>query len=172
MFIPKNDLDIVGNVGIRYEKHPWIERFEFDGLKPHAPVREGFGVKNAKSFAESLSKIYSKAYDDYVSMCEDSYINNENEDGLDMNAYFSKAADFFVQNTAKPETIPMVKKFCGFTENMWREGTKTMHDVALEVILPIIENNPKAKALFYETITSEFREYIYEYESRIYEKQD
>lgn len=162
MFISKDDLDIVGDVCIRYERHPWIERLEFDGLNPRMPVRKGFGTRKAKAFASSLSKIYAKAYDDYASMCSEEFIDSENEDGLDTDAYFSNVASFFVQNADRSETIPMVRKFCGFAENMWREGTEKMHDVALEVILPIIENNPQAKEIFYNTITPEFNNYIEE----------
>ena len=162
VFIPKNDIDIVGDIGIRYEKHPWIEQFEFDGLQPRIPVRTGFGLKRAKGFAESLGKIYASAFVDYAEMCSETFINSENEDGLDCEVYFSKAASFFAQNADKPEKTPMLRKFCGFTENMWREGTEAMHDIALKTILPIIESNPEAKKIFYNTITSEFREYIKE----------
>ena len=162
MFIPINDLDIIGDAGIRYEKHPWIEQFEFDGLKAHTPVREGFGLRQAKSFAESLSKIYAKAYDDYAAMCSEEFINSENEDGLDIDTYFSNAADYFTQNADKPETTPMYKKFCGLVENMWRDGTETMHNVAVETILPIVESDPEAKEIFHKTITPEFKKYIEE----------
>lgn len=160
MFLPKKDIDIVGEIGIRYEKHPWIEQFEFDGLNPRTPAREGFGPKRAKAFAESLSKIYAKAYDDYAAMCSEEYVNDENEDGLDVGAYFSNAADYFVQSLTKPENARMFRKFCGYVENMWRLGTETMHDVALKTVLPMIESDSKAQALFYDTITPEFREYI------------
>lgn len=160
MFLPKKDLDIIGEVCIRYEKHPWIEQFEFDGLRPRAPLRNGFGIKQTKAFAESLSKIYAKAYEDYSNMCSEGFISEENKDGLDVDAFFSNAAYYFVRNADLPETTPLLKKFCGFTENMWREGTETMHNVALKVILPIIENNTKALDVFYNTITPEFRRYI------------
>ncbi len=162
VFIPKNGLDIIGDIRIRYEKHPWIEQFEFDGLHPHAPLREGYGTKEAKSFAESLSKIYAKAYDDYAALCSEELVTAGNGDGLDIDAYFSKATEHFVQAAGRAENLPMVKKFCGFTENMWREGTKRMHDVALKVVLPIIENDPTTKDVFYNHITPEFRKYIEE----------
>lgn len=160
VFIPGKDVDIVGDIGIRYEKHPWIERFEFDGLHPHTPVRKGYGTRKARAFAESLSKIYAFAYDDYALFCDDSLKSEENADGLDTEAYFSKAAQYFLRAATDAESLPMFRKFCGFTENMWRDGTKTMHDVALGIILPIIESRADTREIFYEVITPEFREYI------------
>lgn len=158
--IPRHDVDITGEVGIRYERHPWIESFEFDGLHPRVPLREGYGTRGAKSFAESLSKIYAKAYDDYAAMCSDELRTEENEDGLDVEAYYSNAAKYFIQIVGNPESATMFGKFCGFTENIWRDGTRTMHDVALGVILPIIESRPEATKIFYGTITPEFKKYI------------
>ena len=162
VFILKKEIDVTGPIAIRYEKHPWIERLELDGLQPRTPVREGYGVKNAKSFAESLSKVYSRAYEDYAAMCSDEFKTDENVDGLDAVKYFSAAAVCFVNRVANPTSLPMYKKFCGLTENIWRYGTVSMHDISLETMLPIIESDSKAKEIFYNTITPEFREYIEE----------
>lgn len=160
VFIPRNDLDIVGEIGIRYEKHPWIEQFEFDGMRPHTPVRTGYGTRGPRDFAESLSKIYAKAYDEYAQLCDDAFKSDENKDGLDAGAYFTAVAKYFVQRCGNEESRPMYRKFCGFTENMWREGTVAMHDIALEVVLPIIESETTARKIFYDVITPEFKEYI------------
>ena len=46
VYIPKHGVQIDGPVRIRYEKHPWIEAFELDGISPERPKREGFGVKS------------------------------------------------------------------------------------------------------------------------------
>ena len=161
VFIRKN-IDVEGASCIRYEKHPWIEQFEFDGLHPRTPLREGYGNKTARGFVESLSKIYARAYDDYVAMCSEEYKSRENEDGFDAETYFSNAAHYFVQTAGEADSVPMFRKFCGFTENMWREGTKCMHDIALEVVLPIIAANITAASIFNDVITSEFAEYIKE----------
>ena len=162
MFIQKKGVDIAGEACIRYEKHPWIEQFEFDGIHPCVPLREGFGSKQARGFVESLSKIYARAYDDYAAMCSDEHKSRENEDGFDAEAYFSNVARYFVRTTDEADSIPMFRKFCGFTENMWREGTECMHDIALETMLPVIEANATAASIFYDVITSEFAEYIKE----------
>ncbi len=37
VYVPIHGVAIEENAGIRYEKHPWIHCFEFDGIKP-APV--------------------------------------------------------------------------------------------------------------------------------------
>ena len=34
VYIPKHTVDIGENPGIRYERYPWIEKFELDGIKP------------------------------------------------------------------------------------------------------------------------------------------
>lgn len=34
VYIPMHGVDIGENPGIRYEKYPWIEKFELDDLKP------------------------------------------------------------------------------------------------------------------------------------------
>lgn len=162
VFIPKKDVDIIGEVGIRYEKHPWMEQFEFDGLHPRTPVREGYGLRGAKACAESLSKIYAKAFDDYTAMCSDKYVTADNEDGLNIEAYFSNAAEHFVGTVDQPESIHLYRKFCGLTENIWRDGTKAMHDIAVGTMLPIIWSNSEATRIFYDTVTPEFREYIEE----------
>lgn len=149
-FICKDDIAINGKARIRYEKHPWIERFEFDGFVALEARREGYGTKSFRAFVQSLHTIYAAAYDDYTIYASDA------------SKYFAHVAEHFVRRVSEPGGTRIYKKFCGFTENMWRIGNKDMHDVALETVLPIIEGDMEAMSVFYGHITSEFKDYIKE----------
>lgn len=150
VFISREDIVINGQPRIRYEKHPWIEQFEFDGMLATEARREGYGTKDLRGFVQSLYTIYAKAYDDY-----DLY-------GCDASGYFAHVAEHFVGRANEAGGTKMYRKFCGFTENLWRVGNKEMHDVALETVLPIIEKDAEARSVFYDHITSEFKNYIEE----------
>ena len=150
VFIPRDDVIVGEHPCIRYEKHPWIERFEFDGFTATEARREGYGSKNMQGFVQSLYTIYAKAFDDYTVY------------GGDASEYFAHAAKVFIARLAETGELKMFRKFCGFVENMWRIGNKDMHDIVLETVLPIIENDKEAKKIFYEHITSEFKNYIEE----------
>lgn len=150
VYIPKDDVEIVGDIRIRYEKHPWIERFEVDGVIP-APVRRtGYGTKNFKGFVQSLNTIYVKAY-------------SLAEEVSDSGEYFAKVTKDFVESSRDLQREKIFCKFCGYTENLWREGDKEMHDVAMLIVLPTICADEHANELFERTITDEFRNYIREY---------
>ena len=36
VYIPLHGVELSSEPGIRYEKYPWIEKFELDGIKPAA----------------------------------------------------------------------------------------------------------------------------------------
>lgn len=153
VYIPMDKIEISGQVTIRYEKHPWIEKFEVDGIKILRPRRTGYGTKNIRAFVQSLNTIYAAAFDDYITFCKA-------ED------YFEHVAEYFVQEFEDEQRAKMFGKFCGFVENMWREGDKQSHDVAMNNILPIIRRNDELDAAFGEHITEEFTEYIWKFSQK------
>lgn len=150
VYILEDQLETAEHITIRYEKHPWIECFEIDGVKLKPIKRTGYGIKDAKGFVKSLSTIYAKAYQEYAESYDDAL-------------FFSEIAEDFVHRFVEENETKMFKKFCGFTENMWREGNKEMHDVVMEYILPIFRNNQDAWNLFHNNITEEFSEYLEKY---------
>lgn len=150
VYIPREGVDITGDVRIRYEKHPWVECFEVDGVKPRKAIRTGYGTRSFRAFVQSLNTIYAKAYNDYTTF-------------PDAAGYFEHVTERFVQEYCDEVHKATFKRFCGFVENLWREGTKEIHDIAMEIVLPIIKNDEEAGKIFEETITDEFRKYIGEY---------
>lgn len=152
VYIPAEGVIITGPVRIRYEKYPWIEKFELDGIKAAPAKRTGVGTKGARGFVRSLSTIYSPAYDEYYLFGGDS--------AFDARGYFSHAAESFIPLAADGQKIRLFRKFCGFTENMWREGSETMLRIALDVIVPLIHSDAAAWPEFIQTITPEFRDYL------------
>ena len=147
VYIPDEKIEITGEIRIRYEKHPWVENFEVDGIKPKPIRRLGYGTKDAKDFVQSLNTIYAKAYQEYA----DSHNDAE---------FFSQVAKNFVRGFIQEGEAKMYRKFCGFTENMWREGNKEMHDIAMNNTMPIIKSEQKAWREFTNVITQEFQSYI------------
>ena len=152
VWIPREGLEISPPVRVRYEKHPWITAFEFDGLKAAPARRTGIGNKAAKGFVKSLSTIYSKAYDDYRAYGGD--------ESFDAGAYFSDAAKHFAAMASDPQKARLFSKFCGFAENMWREGDEEMLRVCLDDVLPAVLSDEAARTAFESSITSEFRSYL------------
>ena len=152
VWIPREGLEISPPVRVRYEKHPWITAFEFDGLKAAPARRTGIGNKAAKGFVKSLSTIYSKAYDDYRAYGGD--------ESFDAGAYFSNAAKHFASMASDPQKARLFSKFCGFAENMWREGDEEMLRVCLDDVLPAVLSDEAARTAFESSITSEFRSYL------------
>ena len=96
---------------------------------------------------QSLSTIYAKAYQEYA-------------EHTDNATFFSGTAENFVRNYIEENETKMFGKFCGFVENMWREGNKEMHDIAMNDILAVLERDGRAFEFFLDNITDEFREYI------------
>ena len=139
VFIPKEGVRITGPIRVRYEKYPWIEKFEVDGLKPAPPKRKGVGTKDIKGFVRSLSTIYSGAYDDYDKYFGEGAADSQDKAGCNAR---EKAREYFAAVTAhfirtlhesmgtvlfdSPGAVKLFRKFCGFTENMWREGNGEM----------------------------------------------
>ena len=147
VYIPDDQVEVTGEANIRYEKHPWIEAFELDGIKPKAIKRTGYGTKDAKGFVQSLNTIYAKAYQEYA----DSHNDIE---------FFSQVTENFVRSFIQENETKMFRKFCGFTENMWREGNKEMHDIAINFMLPKLFSHQETKNMLIENATDEFLEYI------------
>ena len=48
VWIPREGLEISPPVRVRYEKHPWITAFEFDGLKAAPARRTGIGIRRGR----------------------------------------------------------------------------------------------------------------------------
>lgn len=147
VYIPTDVVEISGPVAIRYERHPWIETFEVDGVRPLAPKRKGFGTKDVKSFVQSLNTIYAPAFEEF-------------EKFGDPADYFEHVADYFTVSCHDTAKSKMFRKFCGYTENLWREGTEKMYDIAMNTVLPVIAVDEEAYRIFMDSITQEFREYI------------
>ncbi len=155
VYIPKEGVTISGPITVRYEIHPWIEQFELDGIKAALPKRDGFGTKNAKAFGRSLSTIYRDAYDIY----NEYTVNGK----LDSDGYFGYATDRFIESFEDERRHKMVAKFCGFVENMWREGDESIYNVTMKTVLPKFKDNQDFWNFFENSITAEFSEYIQEY---------
>ena len=152
VWIPEDELLLTPPVRIRYEKHPWMEKFEFDGVKAAPAKRTGIGSKDAKGFVKSLSTIYSAAYSDYREFGGDA--------DFDVSGYFRHAARCFARMAEDQGSTKMIKLFCGFAENMWREGNREMLDVCLDTVIPEIESSPQLSRVFNDNITDEFREWL------------
>lgn len=151
-WIQTDRLILTPPVRVRYEKHPWMEKFEFDGIRPAPAKRTGIGTKDAKGFVRSLSTIYSDAYSDYREYGGDG--------NFDVSGYFGHAARRFAEMAEDDDRTIMVRKFCGFTENMWREGNQEMLDVCVNTVIPAMEGSPGLKSIFSETVTEEFRDWL------------
>ena len=151
-WIQTDRLILTPPVRVRYEKHPWMEKFEFDGIRPAPAKRTGIGTKDARGFVRSLSTIYSDAYSDYREYGGD--------EAFDAAGYFGNATLFFAQLAEDSGRTKMVRKFCGFAENMWREGNQEMLDVCVNTVIPAIEGSPGLKSIFSETVTEEFRDWL------------
>ena len=54
----------------------------------------------------------------------------------------------------------MAVKFCGFAENMWREGDQEMLDICMETVISVLKKNAYMGAILKDTITEEFRDYL------------
>ena len=152
VWVPTEGLVLTRPARIRYERYPWIEKFEFDGIKPAPAKRKGIGTKDARGFVKSLASVYSAAYDEYREYGGD--------DAFDAEAYFAHAADDFVTRAAEPVNRKMVSMFCGFAENMWREGDADMLRICLDTVIPRLTADENVKAIADNTFTEEFREYL------------
>lgn len=160
VYINKEKVLVTGPVRVRYEKHPWLESFELDGVRAAPARRRGFGTKDARGFIKSLNTIYAKAYDDYRSYGGSSA---DEDDAFDAHGCFAHAAEHFLAVAGKPEASKLYRMFCGFVENMWREGDPGMYHVAMDTVLPLIQSDETAWVRFEDNITDEFREYIERY---------
>lgn len=188
VYIPKEGVLVTGPICVRYEKYPWLEKFEVDGLRPAPPKRAGIGSKDLRGFVKSLSTIYSRAYDDYRE-----YVETEPNQGdvqampSDKNAagntgttaaeYFAHVTRYFIGSVSAepgnagcpevtaerqgdhPGAVRMFRRFCGFTENMWREGDGEMLEVCMQTMLPLLREDETAWQIFLGTVTEEFREF-------------
>ena len=152
VYIPADGVVITGPVRVRYEKYPWIEKFEVDGVKAAPARRTGAGTIDAKGFVRSLSTIYSPAYDEYRLYGGD--------ESFDARGYFAHAASYFISLAEDPQRGRMFRKFCGFTENMWREGNAEMLSVAIDAILPVLKTGSASWSGFKQSITPEFLDYV------------
>ena len=91
-FIAKDRVLITGDLCVRYEKYPWIEKLEVDGAKAAPAKRTGIGTKDARGFVKSLSTIYSRAYDEYYEFGGKA----DSAADFDAEGYFIHAAEYFL----------------------------------------------------------------------------
>lgn len=151
-WIPEEGLILEPPLRVRYEKYPWIDKFELDGVRAAPARRKGIGTKGTKGFVRSLSTIYSAAYDDYREFGGD--------EAFDSERYFRNAAQYFTRLAEDADKAKIVSKFCGFVENMWREGDREMLDVCMRSVVPVLRENAHANELFEHHITEEFMDYL------------
>ena len=147
VYIPKLGVQIYEPVCIRYERHPWIETFEFDGIRPERPVREGFGVKSIQGFLLSLNSVYSEAGKDFEAYTA--------EESRDLNDFFVYVTDRMISESEKSPV--QFRRFCGFIENMWRIGNESAYDLAMKRLIPQIMTCEPAWNMLLGNITDEFR---------------
>lgn len=57
----------------------------------------------------------------------------------------------------------MLVRFCGFTENMWREGNEEMLGICLETVIPVLRRHGSSRIVFESGITDEFRDWLSAY---------
>ena len=150
IYVPVKGVIIEEPSAIRYERHPWIEAFELDGIRPEPARREGFGVKSIQGFVMSLGKVYDGVLSDYEMFA--------GEAGFDAEGFFAHVTDRMIaEASADPEQF---RRFTGFTENMWRLGDEPSYDLAMGKIIPRLKENDDAWGRFAAGITEEFREVL------------
>ena len=148
VYVPDKGVIIEEPAAIRYERHPWIEAFEFDGIRPEPARREGFGVKSIQGFVMSLGKVYDDVQSDYNMFAGD--------EGFDAEGFFGHAADRMI---ASARTDPQqFRRFAGFTENMWRLGDEPSYKLAMETVIPKLKEDNDIWSRFNADITDEFRD--------------
>ena len=148
VYVPKKGVLIDGPIGIRYEKRPWIEQFELDGIKPAPIKREGFGVKSVQGFLLSLATVYDGAGTDYLAY------KGDGKD--DVEGFLVRTTDRMISESASDPK--QFSRFSGFVENMWRIGNEHAYHLAMDEIIPLIRANEEACRIFLDKITDEFRE--------------
>ena len=148
VYVPVKGVIIEEPAAIRYERHPWIERFEFDGIRPEPARREGFGKKSIQGFVLSLGKVYDDVLSDYDKLA--------GEAGLDAEGLFRHVTERMI---AEVNTDPeQFRRFAGFTENMWRLGDEPSYELAMGTIVPQLMEDKDIRSRFTACITDEFRE--------------
>lgn len=148
VYVPIKGVIIEEPAAIRYERHPWIEAFELDGIRPEPARREGFGEKSVQGFVMSLGKVYDDVLNDY------NMFNGES--GFDAKGFFGYVADKMA--SAALTEAEQFHRFAGFTENMWRLGDEMSYKLVMETIIPRLKGNENVWSSFRADITEEFRE--------------
>lgn len=181
VYIPNTGVYIGSNVSIRYEKYPWIEKFEIDGIKAMPAKRTGFGEKGFNSFVQSLNAIYANAFSDYQKIVEKGIVskNVKREKKLKSKTsnaeirlhkkYFQHVTEHFLNLYSAGSYNKMYAKYCGLVENMWREGEEEIYKLVMNTIIPLLKDdkhtvndNETATAyeFFLQNITEEFNLHI------------
>ena len=150
IYIPREGVIISGPVRVRYEKHPWIEQFELDGIKAAPAVRTGYGTRDARDFIRSLNTIYSAAYEEFYDFADSEAAT------FDAVGYYAHITESFISEFGKPDTEKHLRMFCGLVENLWREGDKEMCYITIKTILPLLKNDTLIWKFFADSITDEF----------------
>ena len=148
VYVPAKGVIIEEPAAIRYERHPWIEAFELDGIRPEPARREGFGEKSIQGFIMSLGKVYDDVMGDYDKFAKDG--------GFDAEGFFGHVTGrMMAEASAEPEQF---RRFSGFTENRWRLGEEASYDLGMGAVIPKLRQNKDIWDRFETEITDEFRE--------------
>ena len=148
VYVPAKGVIIEEPAVIRYERHPWIEAVELDGIRPEPARREGFGEKSIQGFVMSLGKVYDDVLSDY------NIFNGEGS--FDAEGVFGHVADRMI---TEAEIDPsQFRRFAGVTENMWRLGDGPSYKLAMETIVPKLREYEDIWDRFTDDITEEFRD--------------
>ena len=148
VYVPVKGVIVEEPAAIRYERHPWIETFELDGIRPEPVRREGFGVKSIQGFVMSLGKVYDDVLTDYEVFGGDA--------GFDAEGFFGHVTERMTAEAYKdPEQL---RRFAGFTENMWRLGDETSYKLVMETVIPRIRKDEDVWNRFTKDITEEFND--------------
>lgn len=157
-YYPSDGVRITGELAVRYEKKPWLEAFEVDGLEALPDRRKGVGSRLIQEYVGTLSDdLYPPALELYRENIE----RNGSYDAVEYWAEVSRRFACEVQSSPNHGGSPkQFRRYCGFVENMWREGNQEVLDIVLGTILEIITADEKLEEFFRESITDEFKEFL------------
>lgn len=160
VFYKPDAVDIDEEVSIIYDIKPWLEAFRIEGMRPKNPLRRGPGTKLARDFVPDLLEIFDDALYLYKTHCETS-------GEFDASGYFAEVNKYFCEIIRKSEGQAkgsedrrLAAMYCGFVENLWREGDIHVEKIVAEVILPVMLEDEIVRSRLMSIATDEFVQWI------------